>query len=482
MIPPVNTGTLPSESITPEINTPTFPTLVPTEIEITNTPTLTHVINTTPDVRYDIDLKWDYLLHKLEVNEKGTYLSASENPITELVLMADPNSWDSCLEIKSISLLDGISISNWELGENYLRIPLPISLEPQDEIGIEIQYELNIPAIPEPSSATRPIPFGYTQNQTNLVDWYLYFPPYRDDSGWVVLSPYYYGEHQVYETADFQIQLELINPPPNLTIAASSMPITDQTGIQVYQMENVRNFAFTASTQYTVLEDQFEDIKIFSYSFSPFSTSAAREVLNTTRAAVELYSNLFGQYPHSSLTVVEADFLDGMEYDGLYFLSKGFYNLYDGTNRGYLTLIAAHETAHQWWYAEIGNDQAVNPWLDESLATYCELLFYENIDPSAVDWWWIYRVKFYEPVGKINLAVEDYHGYTPYRNAVYLRGTLFFQELRNRMGDDNFFSFLQDLYSRNRDDILTPEKFWDCASYHGYNYDSSFYDEYFHSP
>ena len=40
-----------------------------------------------------------------------------------------------------------------------------------------------------------------------------------------------------------------------------------------------------------------------------------------------------------------------MEYDGLFFLSNGFYNLYDGTSSSYLVTLAAHETAHQWWFA-----------------------------------------------------------------------------------------------------------------------------------
>ena len=86
--------------------------------------------------------------------------------------------------------------------------------------------------------------------------------------------------------------------------------------------------------------------------------------------------------------MVEADFLDGMEYDGLYFLSKGFYNLYSGGPADYLTAIAAHETSHQWWYSAIGNDQALEPWLDEALATYSERLFYENLHPEGLVWWW----------------------------------------------------------------------------------------------
>jgi hypothetical protein len=33
-------------------------------------------------------------------------------------------------------------------------------------------------------------------------------------------------------------------------------------------------------------------------------------------------------------------------------------------------LPAVHETAHQWWYALVGNDEYRHPWMDEALAQY----------------------------------------------------------------------------------------------------------------
>lgn len=154
---------------------------------------------------------------------------------------------------------------------------------------------------------------------------------------------------------------------------------------------------------------------------------------------MKLYSELYGKYPRDILSVVEADFLDGMEYDGLFFLSKAFYNLYDGTPKGYLTFIAVHETAHQWFFSQVGNDQALEPWLDEAWCTFSELLYYERYYPELVDWWWYYRVNYYEPIGWIDLPVYDYTGFIAYRNAVYLRGAQFLYELRAALGQEQFF-------------------------------------------
>jgi len=100
--------------------------------------------------------------------------------------------------------------------------------------------------------------------------------------------------------------------------------------------------------------------------------------------ALPLYSRLWGSYPHPMFTGVQADFLDGMEYDGLYFLSTDYYNWHKDSQEDFLVALAAHETAHQWFSALVGNDQALQPWLDEALCTYSEVLYYENLYPQAL--------------------------------------------------------------------------------------------------
>src|SRR5262249_53067531 len=38
----------------------------------------------------------------------------------------------------------------------------------------------------------------------------------------------------------------------------------------------------------------------------------------------------------------------------------------------YPQFLVAHETAHQWFYSLVGNDQARDPWLDEGLASWAQ--------------------------------------------------------------------------------------------------------------
>jgi aminopeptidase N len=186
---------------------------------------------------------------------------------------------------------------------------------------------------------------------------------------------------------------------------------------------------------------------------------AGQEALNATAQALELYAARFAPYPHRQLTSVEAEFADGMEYDGLYFLGREYYAAYNGEPTGYLSMLSAHETAHQWWYGLVGNDPALDPFLDEAFATYSELLFYEHYYPHLVDWWWQYRVQRFAPAGCVNSTIYDHTGFRSYVNAVYLRGALMLHDLRQEMGEDQFAAFLRNYSTDNRAAIASEEAF-----------------------
>ena len=126
----------------------------------------------------------------------------------------------------------------------------------------------------------------------------------------------------------------------------------------------------------------------------------------------------------------------------MYYLSQDYFERYDGSFMNYLSLLSVHETSHQWWFGIVANDQANEPWLDESLATYSEYLFVEQYYPDLRDWWWQYRVEYYYPSGKVDMTIYDQDELRPYINAVYLRGATFLHQLRQSIGDDAFFSDL----------------------------------------
>ncbi len=122
--------------------------------------------------------------------------------------------------------------------------------------------------------------------------------------------------------SDYKVEITLVDPPANLVLAGASQ--ASNSGSQYsYTHQNARNFTFSASNMYQVFATSVGNTSITSYVF-PFDAPGGRTALNDAAQAVELYNRLFGDYPHASLSVVEADFHDGMEFDGLYFSARAF--------------------------------------------------------------------------------------------------------------------------------------------------------------
>ncbi len=464
---------------------PGFSTLTPeirnaiqeTEIEIqTRTPEPEKKANDPGLPEYSLNVKFDYSKQSALVNETIKYVNNSKQILNNIRLATDTLRYPGSLSLENV--LVNSNEGNFEVGKYYFTLLLKEGLAPGEKVEIQIEYLLSIPPLPPPADDLKPGIYGYSTVQTNLVDWYPFIPPLSENGEWLLHDPWFYGEYLVYDLANFFVEIELINAPINTTIATSSIPASQVENLYVYSLSGARNFAWSLSPSYVIETKEFNGIKISTHTF-PFHQQAGSHVLEESTKAIELYSRLFSPYPRENLTIVEADFLDGMEYDGLFFLSRGFYNLFDYTPQNYLTAITVHETAHQWWYASIANDQALEPWLDEALCTYSEILFFEEYYPELVDWWWEYRVNYYQPQGFINKSIYEYQGFVPYRNATYLQGAKFLQSLRDELGDKIFFDFLKEYTASQKDKISTQTYFFELLQNYSeidfYNSSNYFY-------
>ena len=468
---PTSLSSTPLISASPSLLSPT-PLIPATPTEAPPPPAL-------PPTHYTLTAVLNYALHHLVVDEGIEYTNRSPQALDQLLLMAEPVYFPGTFDLKGMAWGDGTAITDFRRDGSRIILPLPQPLEPGEAITLSLNYELSLPS-PVPSPDLRPIPFGYTTRQTNLVDWYPYIPPYKPGEGWLAHSAGYFGEHQVYETADFDVSLHILDERGDLIVAASA-PAHKEGDWRRYEYDDARNFALSVSPEYRVYTATVGTTTVISYAFG-FHETAGQAVLQTTAEALELYNRLYGPYPRPLFSAIEADFLDGMEYDGLYFLSNGFYNLYQGQPGDYLVSIAAHETAHQWFYAQVANDQALEPWLDEALCTYSERLFYENKYPDALKWWWDYRVNYYQPQGWVDGSIYNPAGYRPYRDAVYLNGALFLEALRKQVGDEAFFAFIKDYVAQMSGKIATRQDFFRILGEHTTNDLSPLLKVYFQAP
>lgn len=413
--------------------------------------------------KYVLGAILDFPDQSLQVRETVFYLNQTGASLDQLLFVVDAN-WESGI----FSLLDvrasADSLVGWELDRGLLRLHLTEPIQPQGRLQIQIDFSLKLPA--------QPGKLAFTFRQTNIGDWYPFVPPYDATRGWLAYQPAAVGEYLAYDLADFEVHLELHNPAElELTIAASSWAVEDALGYH-YRHDAARNFVLSISPQYDVYEAMVGTVRVVSYVY-PEVTDSGQGALNVAVDALSLYSEYFGPYPHQTLSLVQSEFPDGLEYDGLVYIGQEYYWGYGGDLQNLLTFITAHEVAHQWWYGRLANDQATEPWLDEALATYSEVLFYElghgedlplPVTPVAdtlAEWWWLFRVEFYDPSeGFVGDSVYQYGSWRPYINAVYLRGVLFLDELRNLMGDQAFLEALAIYAQSNQDRFVDADDFW----------------------
>lgn len=404
--------------------------------------------------RYTLNARLDYAVHSLRVDEQIAYQNDTGETLPALVLAVEADRWLGCFSLGAVSVND--QAASARLNGIQLEVPLRAPLAPGGRLELSIHYALRLP------QADIHHVFGYNAVQANLIDWYPFVVPYVSGRGWLLHPPAQFGEHLVYPSADYDVTLQLSGADQAAVLAASAPGEQAGAGWH-YHLERARVFAFSASPDYRTSSLAVGSAILTSYYFEA-EQAAGEAVLQAVAQALATYADRFGAFPYPGLSIVEALFDDGLECDGLFFLSRHFYTSYDGTPLNYLIAIGVHETAHQWWFGLVGDDQALEPWLDEALAAYSESIFYEANYPAAD--WWSFRVDAFDPSGWVDTDIYRAAGLRPYINAVYLRGARFLQAVRQRVGEEAFFAFLKDYAAQMGGQIATADDFFRILRQH----------------
>ncbi|GAH16114.1 unnamed protein product, partial [marine sediment metagenome] len=127
--------------------------------------------------QYNLTAALDYAKHHLAVEEDISYTNQSSEPILDLLLIVEPARYPGVFHLKDLTWGDGNPVLGYSHEIGQLQIPLEEPLEPGEIIKLSLEYELTLTS-PDPSFYGRPVPFGYSTRQTNLVDWYPFIPPY----------------------------------------------------------------------------------------------------------------------------------------------------------------------------------------------------------------------------------------------------------------------------------------------------------------
>jgi catechol 2,3-dioxygenase-like lactoylglutathione lyase family enzyme len=446
----------------------TMPTLTTTE-EVTPSPTSVGETACQSDldqqaVRYEVHAVLDWTAFTVRVEESVTYRNDTGAVQDKLIFNVENSSVPENFELTRISDAAGLAIQGYRLENLILTVPLDEPLLPGCETALTLRFNLTVPAIVDGYNQGHLGYWGHSARQVNLGMWFPLMAAYDPAHGWITPPPHWLGEHFALRAADFGVELKVKNAPDGLIVAGPGVPSRPNDTTWRFDLAGGRELSLSISPEFQMLSTLTSsgvNVELYYFPDPDAETlNTPRYALYTAADALAFYATLLGPYPHQRMVVVQGEFPDGMEFSGLVFVSQDWFRTWHGIPNDWLTLITVHEVAHQWWYAEVGNDQGLYPYLDEALALYCEELFIEHYYPEHIQWWWDFRIAFYAPVGYVDAPIYEFYSPRGYIDAVYLRGAQMFQALRDAMGDDAFFGWLRQYVNVMKGQIAYPEDFW----------------------
>jgi hypothetical protein len=179
---------------------------------------------------------------------------------------------------------------------------------------------------------------------------------------------------------------------------------------------------------YRVTEREIDGVQIRVGVPVSGSRVGAEDWIEAHAEYIDRLERLFGPFPSTDLWVA----ILPAEISGLEFPTTLFYG---DVGHGDVDGLVAHELAHQWMYALVGNNQARDPWLDEAFATYAEALVTGTEDEFNLDDVWS-RVAGYLGYPMTFWAEEG--GFFRYYQGVYRQGAAVLLTAREGVGAEAF--------------------------------------------
>lgn len=373
-------------------------------------------------------------------------------------LFANYPGTEGSINVTKVQISGRGATTTLEAQNTALRVALGRPLAPERMAIMTLDYEVKIPR----EAKVRYADFITMDWITTLPTIYPIIPAF-DSKGWHLEVPPPFGDLVYADSSVYDVTI--VTPLQYKVIASGQLVQETPEGTRLARRflgAPMRDFdANITNALQSTTERVDDDVSVTSW-YLPNHADAGKRALGWTVESMKVYEKRFGPYPFKELDLVETPTTaGGIEYPGLITVASNLYA--DPGQLNFFEFATAHETAHQWFYSTVGNDQINNPWLDEALVQYATLTYFQdrygkevalNIQENFFD-------KQYETAKQkfgnlpAGMPVSAYNEES-YGAFVYSKGPKFFQAVRDQIGDDAFFKALSTYYNDFKYKIATP--------------------------
>ena len=380
--------------------------------------------------RYEIAATLDVASGRLDAVEEITLTNETTRTIDHVNLSVVPRAL-GYLEMGDTVTVDGEPVlGEWTTTIN-LRIPLE-SLDGGESVVIGLSFGLNVGSSPDAFSAR-------LSRDAGVLSFGQWFPIVSTEH-----EVYGLGDPQITFTAE-AIRLELTTSTPldrDAVACPGLVSAPESTGTEwVCEVEKVRDFSFVVNPAFVLTTRSVGDTTLRVYT----QTVDGAVTADLATAALIGLAEAFGPYPWPDLVLAEVGAGGGfsMEYPRAIHLTRG--KVTD-------TYVVYHEVAHQWFYAQLGNDQQREPWLDEGFADF-SARYLMGIGENQCSTRPVNSEVFAWEAGPISGG--DWTSCDGYFETVFYKGTEFLNVIRAAMGDEAFFTAVREWVSANQHGFTT---------------------------
>ena len=364
------------------------------------------------------------------------------------------------IDIKSVTENDSpLNYSICGCDNNILDVSLSQGIFPSEKVNINIDYVLMLARVMHRT--------GYNDKTINLGN---FFPILcvNTNEGYYECPYYSSGDPFYSDCANFNVNLKV----KKCYLAATSgecQGVSEEGDYNNYllSVKGVRDFAMVLSKDFCIKTENVLNTTIYYYYYDDENAD------NSLKVAVEsfkLFNEKFGEYPYKTLSVVQTGFcFGGMEYPCLTMISDNL-----TVKQNIETIV--HENAHQWWYGLVGNNESLNSWMDEGLAEFSTVLFFENYEEyeisskqllsSAITSYKMYYDIYSQLFGTVdtsmNRKLNEYSSEYEYVNIAYNKSLLMFDNLRISIGNKKFYNGLNKYFEAYKYKNAEPENLIGC--------------------